>query len=578
MKEFSEIFKFSHPWEVQKNEDGFVTGIQGTGGNQTFETIKTSINQYLSKNNKSVIDFNLLKDAVDRNCDMVEEDINTLTPVPLYCGLAGTMVGVIIGLASLLFTGSISDLLGVQESEQEDTEWDLQSAEKQADVEEDDDTYKTEFRNAAHGVNDLLSGVAWAMMASICGLGLTTAGSLMFKRRKLEGDAGKNEFLAWMQSCLLPELPSDTTQVLNRLTKNLRSFNNVFAENTTKLEKTLRQVNAAYDTQAKVVEAIRDLDIKKVSMANVTVLKNLMECTDKLEDFQKYLDSVKGYTQHIKEFHDRLDAESDRLYVLQEIRDYFARHKQEIVKDMDEQTNYMKMALDYMQEATQSSLQTLRTSVTEETDKFNSANQQLVEAFAEKLQTVPKLMENLGTISQIPFQLQSLYDKIGEMSKTIAEQMGKQAAKNEEAMQRHIKSFMKQTASSAKKGLSPEVGTEAQEPIGEVTPQPTAASVLPNWLKILAAVALTILIVACGWNIYSNDRMYKALTEKTMEPAEETTSTAAGEETTAKATSEKPKAADASNATPAEPSVQTPTEIPVAPNATTVTAAPANKP
>ena len=49
--------------------------------------------------------------AFSEGVDSVENDINTLTPVPLYCGLAGTMAGVIVGLSSLLTTGSITDLL-----------------------------------------------------------------------------------------------------------------------------------------------------------------------------------------------------------------------------------------------------------------------------------------------------------------------------------------------------------------------------------------------------------------------------------------------------------------------------------
>lgn len=154
-------------WGISHDgETGFVKGIYGKG-NIIFSSIKNSINKYLNNSVGSVIDYNLLKDAVDRHCETVEEDISTQTPVPLYCGLAGTMLGVIIGLGSLLFTDSITSLMTNSAAQQ------------------------SAFYSAADGVSDLLTGVAWAMVASICGIGLTTLNSLQFKKCKLQEESGK---------------------------------------------------------------------------------------------------------------------------------------------------------------------------------------------------------------------------------------------------------------------------------------------------------------------------------------------------------------------------------------------------
>ena len=118
MHEFRDIFESNETWEISKDEDtGFVNGIIGNG-NSIFVAIRQSINKYLRNNAGSVIDFSLLKDAVDRHCDSVEDDISSQMPVPLYCGLAGTMLGVIIGLSSLLYTGSVTSLLGASKNKQ----------------------------------------------------------------------------------------------------------------------------------------------------------------------------------------------------------------------------------------------------------------------------------------------------------------------------------------------------------------------------------------------------------------------------------------------------------------------------
>ena len=165
---FDNIFKDESSWEIDHDkETGFVCGIGGEG-NDVFCSIKESISKYIGSNSGSVIDFHLLKDAVDRHCDAVENDINTLTPVPLYCGLAGTMAGVIVGLSSLLLSGSIDALL-------HSTSSDIQTA-----------------NAVSNGVSDLLEGVAWAMLASICGIFFTTVGSILFKRYKLKGNYDEN--------------------------------------------------------------------------------------------------------------------------------------------------------------------------------------------------------------------------------------------------------------------------------------------------------------------------------------------------------------------------------------------------
>ena len=200
MSEFSDIFTRNNPldWDINK-QSGFVDGITVNTQSSILVSIKDSINKYLGNNKGSIIDFSLLKDAVDRHCQTVEDEIQTQMPVPLYCGLAGTMLGVIIGLGSLLFTDSISFLMGAKAM----------------------DSVNTASGGAAQGVNDLLWGVAWAMVASICGITLTTVNSMLFKKCKLQEEEGKNDFLAWMQSKLLPELPSDTSQAMNNLVQNL---------------------------------------------------------------------------------------------------------------------------------------------------------------------------------------------------------------------------------------------------------------------------------------------------------------------------------------------------------------------
>ena len=404
MKEFKDIFKEADSWNILYDEEShFVSSIAGKG-NETFQAIKFSINKYLRSHTGSVVDFNLLKDAVDRHCDSVEEDINTQTPVPLYCGLAGTMIGVIIGLSPLLYTNSITSLLGGNKAKN-NTEIVQQTKDSETEADE-------HISQAADGVNDLLTGVAWAMLASILGIGLTTANSLFFKKYKLEEESGKNDFYAWMQSQLLPELPSDTSDILQKLVSNLNRFNNVFSKNTKELGSTLSEVNRSYEIQADIIGYLQEMDIERVSAANIHVLKELQGCTNELREFQTYLNSVQGYTTSIQKFTELFNSESERLHILEDIKNLFQGNKDLIAKDLTSSQELLKESMTQMRRATEDTVEELRNALTNEMDNFDELNKQLESKFTEQLEKMPKLYESLNSISKIPSKLEDLAQQL----------------------------------------------------------------------------------------------------------------------------------------------------------------------
>lgn len=404
MVEYKNIFSQDKTWGIAHNpETHFVYGIFGRG-NEIFSSIRDSINKYLENNEGSVIDFSLLKDAVDRHCDSVENDINTLTPVPLYCGLAGTMAGVIIGLGSLLATGSITDLLS---------------------------SGTGSFGAAANGVNDLLSGVAWAMVASIFGIFFTTVGSILFKRFKLQGEFGKNTFLAWLQAKLLPELPSNTSDALTKLVKNLNKFNNTFATNTTSLRSALSLVNESYRIQGDIIQAVHDMDVMKMAKANVRVLQELKECTDKLELFNEYLNDIHGYTDAIHKFTSQFEQEANRLHVLEEIQQFFIRHKAEIARESADVDITLRDSLRTLKEAAHTNVQELNTTlvrqaeefkrvINEEKESFETISREIKAQFNVQLGHIPMLEQKLSLISEIPTKLEKIIESMERSNKELA--------------------------------------------------------------------------------------------------------------------------------------------------------------
>lgn len=478
MNEYSNIFKCETPWELERDfETDYVTGIRGKGNN-VFESIKESINKYLGSHTGSVIDFHLLKDAIDRHCDSVENDINTQTPTPLYCGLAGTMAGVILGLVPLIMSGALIYLLsGNVPVGMEKVNMD---------------------KLAAEGINELLTGVAWAMVASICGIIFTTISSLSFKNCKLKEESGKNTFLAWMQSVLLPELPSDTSQALSGLAKNLNKFNQAFAHNTSELKTTLDKVNESYRIQANVIKTVHDMDVMKMANANVRVLQELDKCTDKLEKFNEYLNDIQGYTDTIHQFTTLFEQESNRLHVLEEIQQFFTRHKAEIAKDTADADVALKEALTEMKNSTAANVSELnrqfisqseefKVLLKDEKESFEKLNEDIKLQFKERIEEMPILVDNINAISQIPERLDKLVEKVEQSNISLADK---------------VSSTLNQALQLMTKNVAKSVLKDNRERVEYVDESPK--TLFPIWMNWIIISILFIIALSCTLNLVFN--------------------------------------------------------------------------
>lgn len=467
---FKDIFSQTDTYMLTRNsETNFVNGISGVG-NKVFQSIVDSINKYLGSNTGSVIDFGLLKDAVDRHCDAVEEDIATQTPIPLYLGLAGTMAGIILGLAPMVENGTIIQLLG------------------QSTISTNADTAREVSKQMGEDINSLLSGVKWAMVASICGIIMTTINSFLFKVFKLKEESGKNTFLAWMQSRLLPELPSDTAQALNNLVKNLNSFNRVFAVNTSNLGDALRQVNESYAIQGKIIQAVHDMDVMKMAKANVRVLQELKECTDKLEEFNQYLSDIEGYTEAIHRFEEQFQSEADRVHVLEEISDFFNRHKGSMSKTIAEEDDALKQALDELKNSSTQGVTELKNRLVEQSDAFKTMmaeEKKAFENFATEMQTqfraqldnMPRLASNLERISEIPARLDKLIEKVEQSNRRLEDSVRRTMATTVDA-----------------------VANRKEFPMDETYLPTRKSNLLPPWMQWTVVGGVAVITIVMLWN------------------------------------------------------------------------------
>ena len=400
---FSKIFA-GQDYDLDKDENDLVVGITGTG-NEIFDDIKSSINGYLGGTQGTQVDFQLLKDSVDRHCDMIEDEVNSQMPLPLYFGLAGTMTGAIIGLFALVFGGSILKLMSGESV--------------------------SIATGAANNINDLLWGVAIAMVASAIGIILTSWNTIYFKDKKLQEETEKNKFLAWMQSRVLSAVPSGVSQQMKALVSQLATFNRNFKSNTEAINTTLSRAKEVYQSQANVIEEYKAIDLEGIANGVSSIMRRLRSSTESLDNFTQYLDAVHDYYNEMQVFVEKLDRETERIGILQDIQKFFQSHKAVIAEETTEAHKNIQQSIKAVQESTEQQVsetyaalteqsQKLKDAVDENNEQFRSLCLDMRTKFQEQMNEMPAVAQNLKKLEEIPNKLESAVARITQSQERLA--------------------------------------------------------------------------------------------------------------------------------------------------------------
>jgi len=241
--------------------------IAETTGSGIIGRIKEDINNYLLNNYGAAVNFSIIKDIIDREVDIKDEEISHSIPTPLYLGLAATMIGIIFGLFAM------SELSGDHFSK---------------------------------GIDALITGVKLAMFGSLTGLVCTTALSAFFyKNAKSELLKGKNEQLSYLVAKLLPELEKSgelgvagLRNSLDKFSINTTGFAKVLHETTLKTESNLK-------IQQEIIQKIDRMDVLKVSKKNIELFDRLDSNMVAFNKFSESLSIMSMISSNLKDFASR---------------------------------------------------------------------------------------------------------------------------------------------------------------------------------------------------------------------------------------------------------------------------------
>ncbi len=246
-----------------------ITLVDTLGRNEVISRIKQTLNSYLVNNYGAAVNFSIIKDIIDREVDVRDDEISQSIPTPLYLGLAATMIGIIFGLLAM------PELNG---------------------------------DGFANGINALIDGVKLAMVASLTGLLSTTLlSSYFYKRAKRIVLRDKNDQLSYLQAKLLPELVRAEDTGVSGLKASLDRF----AREATKISDNVKiaanQTGMNLQAQLEVISKIERLDMTRVSKTNLELFDRLDSNMIAFNQFSNYLTLMNKISENLYNFSNRTE-------------------------------------------------------------------------------------------------------------------------------------------------------------------------------------------------------------------------------------------------------------------------------
>ena len=374
---------------VDKDEEGVAKIVTSDRVSDTLrDEIIVPINSYL-ENNKGATDYHIIKDLSDRTCDKIQDEVDSYNPIPLYLGLCGTMLGIIFGIFFLFRAGGLDSLLA--------------SASAAGAV---------SSNAASEGIQHLLGGVAVAMIASFAGVVLTIIGTRHTKEAVSANEEGRNKFLSWIQSNLLPKMSSDVVSTLGNFYQNLNEFNGTFSRNSKELQKAFEAIKTAYAGQTEYTKELNKLDIAKAQMAFAA----LGSATDKINDLNEFLKGSSQYLASVVALANKLDTADERTKAIERMGQFF----QSEIEQISARKAILSETVGKIDLNLQQSLKGLQESTNTEVAKLQEHLNKVYLDFQHAVEEQQKLLEEKLTESSLYLeQFKRLETILGQLDKLL---------------------------------------------------------------------------------------------------------------------------------------------------------------
>lgn len=398
---------------------------------RSFKDILSAINNYLLRNKGAVSDFNLIKDIVDRNIDNEEDAISSNLPIPLYLGLIGTMLGIIIGLIAM---PSLSETAGqVAGSVGQGANASLSTGQTTI--------------NTMQGVDALLAGVKIAMIASVVGLIFTTVNSFLFYYVRQETEREKNKFFTFIQTQLLPILSKNTASSLQTLQANLLKFNDGFSKNMSNFDGVIKEVRSSFESQLQVVQELKRIDVSTMAKYNINVMREINSSFLKLKELSEYLNNVNGLLKNTQQLNLTVSTQLDKVGQIATIVDNFDTNAKNLVDgskylqthfaDFEQREQALSNKMADFDSSTGDMVDELKKSFEERMKKFNEKDVEInsgfeklfkdlrdmtIKVFDDESQNIASIKKDVVKVSDGVSQIRALPSEVLSLKSAVKEQ------------------------------------------------------------------------------------------------------------------------------------------------------------
>jgi chromosome segregation ATPase len=234
-----------------------------------------------------------------------------------------------------------------------------------------------------------------------------------------------------MQSRVLSAVPSGVSQQMKALVGQLATFNRNFRSNTEAINTTLSRAKEVYQSQADVIEEYKAIDLEGIANGVSSIMRRLRSSTESLDNFTQYLNTVHEYYDEMQVFVEKLDRETERIGILQDIQKFFQSHKAVIAEETSEAHKNIQQSIKAVQDSTEQQVnktyvalteqsQKLKSAVDENNEQFRMLCQDMRNKFKEQMDAIPTVAQNLKKLEEIPHKLEAAVTKITQSHERLA--------------------------------------------------------------------------------------------------------------------------------------------------------------
>lgn len=282
---------------VSDSDDREVALVACDDASDDFRNVLTKTNVYLCRNAGTQADLAVLQDVAIKDTDLLANDVRSGLNLPLFAGLAGTFIGIIVGVAG--FSGNVNAML---------------------------------TDGSGTGLDKLLEGIGWAMGASFLGLFLTVWATVKTKLASRKMEQGMNDYFDFLRRELMPTLATSMSSSLMQLKAVLDRFADKFGNNYTE---TAEKLNENLVLQQRMLEAVSGMNMTRTANRLALAMKDMDTAADTLRQFTESQRALNATIEHSAGAVERMDALADRfsgfIDALRSVAD--AQHETQAVHD-----------------------------------------------------------------------------------------------------------------------------------------------------------------------------------------------------------------------------------------------------